>query len=99
MALGGQQLLYERRVDDTAAGIDPPERIDEIRLPEQAGLQQVANTVALLQQVDGCLDLNMGRKEENPDIRELQPNRRAASRPSQVCVGGMRISSTTRAGA
>ena len=62
-------------------------------------LQQVADAVgALGQQLHRVLRLGVLRQHDHADARVRLRMRSAARTPSSVCVGGMRMSTTTTSG-
>ncbi len=65
------QFLDKRGVDDGAAGGDPFERIDEVLDFPHPSLQQVADALPVVEEIDGCFELDVCREEEDADLGEL----------------------------
>ncbi len=92
------QLRDEGGIDHRPAVSDPLQRRDEFLNVSDAALEEVADTSAAGQELHGVLDFDVGRgrrfRSRGCSFRIC----RAASRPSAVCVGGIRMSTTTSAG-
>jgi hypothetical protein len=69
------ESLDERGIENRAAVSYALDRLEEVAGSHHPALQQVADPLPALEQVHRRLDLDMSRKQENPDLRELGPNR------------------------
>ena len=97
--LGGDELLDERGIDDRAALDDPLERVDELVDVGDAALQQVA--AAARRSASSSVACSTWTCAESTTIAVSGNSSRidaAASRPSVVCVGGIRMSTIARSG-
>ncbi len=63
------QLFYERGVDDRFAGYNPVERCDEGVDLGDALFEQVADSRAAGEEVNGMFDFNVGRKDQYSNVR------------------------------
>jgi hypothetical protein len=66
-----EELLHERWVDDRAAVGDALQSVDDVAHLHDPALQQVADPLAALEQVERLVDLDVCREDQDPDLREL----------------------------
>ncbi len=91
-ALRRDELLNEGRVDDRPAPDDALERLEEVVHIRDSTLQQVSASPATGEEGHRVLDLDVGRKDENPYlgilradcIRHLEPFGRVRGRHADV---------------
>ncbi len=74
-ALGRDELLNQRWVDDRTAPDDAFERLNEVVHVRDATLQQVPASLATGEETHRVLKLDMGRENENSRVRILRANR------------------------
>ncbi len=75
------ELLHERRIDHGSALGDPLQCIDHVSRLHHPALQEVPNALPALEEVDGRVDLDVGREQEDPDLRELGADRSSGVDP------------------
>ena len=73
-AASSKELADESWVNDRSAGSDPLECADEVCCMRDPVFEQVADSLARLEQLDRNVELNMSRKQQDPDVRELGPD-------------------------
>src|SRR5262245_34665205 len=69
------QLLNERRVDHGTTAGDSFDCIDQVGATRDPLLQEVSDPLAVLEQIERSIDLDMRREEQDPHLRKLSPDR------------------------
>src|SRR5262245_57600384 len=77
----GHELPYELGVDHRTSLAYPFQRVDKVVGLHYSALQEVADAVPTLEQVERRVDLDVRREHEDPDLGELAPNRPGSLQP------------------